>query len=131
MGILLIEDDADVRDAVRTLLEDEGYEVTCLADSGAALSHLAGGGSAELVLLDLMTPVVNGWAFLAERRKEPRVAAIPVVVLSGDARARERALEQGADEYLAKPCGLDELLARVGQFVRPAAPALPARTAAR
>jgi CheY-like chemotaxis protein len=63
------------------------------------------------VLLDLMTPRVDGWEFLRQRRQDPALAAVPVVVLTaaGAERGRE-ARSLGADEVLAKPCGCDALL---------------------
>lgn len=81
--ILVIEDDHDIRVHVRSLLEDEGYTVLSVADGRSALELLERTQPApRLILLDLMLPVMDGWDFAARLRARPRLAGIPVVVMT-------------------------------------------------
>ena len=82
MKVLVVDDDYAVLDAIKDVLEDEGYEV-CLAANGLeALKELRRGGPPCVILLDLMMPVMNGWQFLEQRRVHRELDAIPVVVMS-------------------------------------------------
>jgi CheY-like chemotaxis protein len=80
--VLLVEDDEPVRDAMREILEEEGYAITCAVNGEEALRVLAEGPRPQLILLDLMMPVMNGWELLRALRANATLAGIPVVVLS-------------------------------------------------
>jgi CheY-like chemotaxis protein len=82
MPILIVEDDEPVRDAMRDILEDEGYSITCAVNGEEALRVLAADPRPRLILLDLMMPVMNGWELLRALRASATLAGIPVVVLS-------------------------------------------------
>src|SRR5262249_27660442 len=81
--VLVVDDDADVRGMLAQVLELEGYDVVTAADGREALRRLEE-RRPFLVLLDLMMPGMNGWQFRAEQLKQPGIADVPVVVLSGD-----------------------------------------------
>ena len=81
--ILMIDDSAELRAVLKQVLEAEGYEVHLAADGGVALSMLGRIPRPRLVLLDLNMPGMNGWQFLAARRADVELPAIPVVVLTG------------------------------------------------
>jgi len=103
--ILVVEDDDDVRQALKETLEDEGYLVES-ARHGAEALELLRAMSHEpcLVLLDMMMPVMDGWEFLDERRHDPRLSGIPVAVVSA-------ARDLPADvTCLKKPVSSDRLL---------------------
>lgn len=125
--ILIVEDDEALRTAVQAILERGGYDVTVARD-GAAGSRALRGGSFDVVLLDLGLPFVDGWQIL--RGLEPgRMPAVIVISARGEERDKVRALDLGADDYLAKPFGAEELLARIRAVLRrsnPAAVASPA-----
>lgn len=106
--ILLVDDDADAREATAKLLEEHGYLVAS-ADNGAeAFAALVRWERLpDIVLLDLMMPVMNGWEALDVFKEDARLAQIPVVVLS----AHPSAKVPLADAFLAKPFGGEELLA--------------------
>jgi two-component system, chemotaxis family, chemotaxis protein CheY len=111
--ILLVEDDATLREALREALEERGYKVEMANEGEAALACLQRDPRPSLILLDLMMPGLNGWDFLARRRIDPSLPAIPVVVISGRLLGPERDSVLPADGFVRKPIDMDELLAEV------------------
>jgi CheY-like chemotaxis protein len=81
--ILVIEDDDDVRDSLSTFLQEEGYQVRTAANGRDALELLATDPVVCLILLDLTMPVMDGWEFRRRQREDPRLAHIPVVLVTG------------------------------------------------
>jgi CheY-like chemotaxis protein len=104
--ILLVEDDELLRGAMRLVLEWEGYRVACAGDGRQALDFLRAGGRPALILLDVTLPVLDGWQFRREQRRDPELAAIPVVVVS----ALDLAACPDADAYVRKPFDPQQLL---------------------
>ena len=80
--ILLVDDDADCREMLADLLSNEGYMVVSAANGRQALDYLSG-STAALIILDLMMPVMSGWEFLAQQKRDDRVRSVPVVVVTG------------------------------------------------
>lgn len=113
--MLVVEDDADIRDMIRQILELEGYPVQTAADGLDALAQIRR-ELPGLILLDLMMPAMNGWEFRAAQLEDPRLAAIPVVVLSGDGTVAAKAGSLKAAGFLKKPVELSQLLETVGRF---------------
>ncbi len=111
--IMLIEDDSDLADALADVLTMEGYRIVYAADGMAALALLAESEPPDLILLDLMMPNMNGWEFREAQRRNERLAAIPVVVLSATGE-RTRPIE--ATRILRKPVTLETLLATVKEL---------------
>jgi CheY-like chemotaxis protein len=115
--ILLVEDDFAIRETVADVLEGEGFEVACAANGEEALARLGDGSSQPgVILLDLMMPVMDGWAFRSAQRLDPRIAGIPVVVVSTGAGAEETLDRLAPDAFLPKPFDLDRLLDVVGRY---------------
>ncbi len=114
--ILVVDDDDDIRGLLRTLLERAGHEVSDASDGRAGLRKLYA-GSPDLVILDVAMPGLDGWATL-ERIRE--VSDVPVLMLTArDAELeRVRGLKGGADDYVVKPFGRQELVARVDVLLR-------------
>jgi DNA-binding response OmpR family regulator len=114
--ILVVDDDDDIRGLLRALLERAGYEVTDAPDGRAGLRELYS-GSSDLVILDVAMPGLDGWETL-ERIRE--VSDVPVLMLTArDAELeRVRGLRSGADDYVVKPFGRQELVARVDVLLR-------------
>jgi CheY-like chemotaxis protein len=108
--ILVVEDDFDIRDILTEILRDEGYRVGAAANGQEALDCLNGGDLPSLILLDLMMPVMNGWQFRAAQLSDPRLAGIPVIVISADTSVQDKAAVLGAAHVLTKPIQLDRLL---------------------
>jgi two-component system, OmpR family, KDP operon response regulator KdpE len=127
--ILLVEDDAPLRAAVRSTLERSGYEVDVAPDGAAALKAL-GGASYDVVLLDIGLPFVDGWRILGGLQPG-RVPSVIVISARHEERDKVRALDLGADDYLSKPFGADELLARIRAVLRRAQPGAGPTTSVR
>ncbi|HEX9401416.1 MAG TPA: response regulator [Anaeromyxobacter sp.] len=111
--ILLVEDDSALRSALAELLVERGFEVACAGDGREALAALCG-PVPSIILLDLAMPVMDGWAFRAEQRRDPRLAGIPTVVLSATPAADAHALDGfEPDAALSKPFDFDRLVETV------------------
>jgi two-component system, OmpR family, KDP operon response regulator KdpE len=123
--ILVVDDDARMRRLLRANLERAGYGVTTAEHGGAAL-ELVERELPDLLVLDVMMPVMDGWTCLARLRE---FSNVPVILLTakGEERDKVHGLDLGADDYLSKPFGLAELLARVRAVLRRRA--LPAEIA--
>jgi CheY-like chemotaxis protein len=114
--VCVIDDDADIRDAIRFTLESVGYDVCEAADGAEGLACLRERGTICVVLLDLMMPRMSGWEFRKLQLEDPALASIPVCVLSGATHVAEHAREVRADAYLVKPVERAELIATVARF---------------
>src|SRR4051812_14627619 len=109
-GILVVEDDDDIRETIREVLSDEGYHVHTAPNGRAGLDWLHDQDHhprPNLILLDLMMPVMNGFEFLQALRQDAALKGIPVVVVSawGD-----EARDAGANCFIAKPVDLSKLV---------------------
>lgn len=112
--ILIVEDDADVRDTLVEVLEDEGYRVATAADGIDALAYLQDAVVLpRLILLDIMMPRMDGITFRAEQVKKANLARIPVAVVSADDQAGKNASLLRVAGFLRKPIKLVDLLALV------------------
>jgi CheY-like chemotaxis protein len=124
--VLVVDDDADIRTMIGLILESTGVGVRYATDGLEALRALRGNGELPLfILLDLMMPVMNGWEFRDAQLKDELLAAVPVVIISGDGDAHAKAASLGAAGSLHKPLDLDSLIATVERFQRPGAEAEP------
>ena len=108
-NVLVVDDDEAIRDVVAEVLREEGYDVVCAQNGLQALRELEGNGHTDLVLLDLMMPVMSGWEVLEEMQSNEALSRIPVVIVSAMS-------APGAREHLAKPIDLDRLLDTVGRL---------------
>jgi CheY-like chemotaxis protein len=115
-GILVVEDDADVRVALCELLEDEGYRVRYAEDGRIALEHLVRHEAPCLILLDLMMPNLDGYEFRVHQQKNPTIAHIPVVVATAHGKVTQKARDLGLLEWIRKPFEHAELLAIVEKY---------------
>ena len=112
--ILIIEDDAQTRENLRTILEMEGYRAVTAAD-GAEGVERARQEKPSVILCDVMMPEVDGHAVLRTLRQEKGTAGIPVIFLTarGERKDQRLGMELGADDYLGKPAAVDEVLRAV------------------
>lgn len=114
--VLVVDDDEEARDALGHAFERAGYAVVGVGDGADALAYLRRAAAPSLILLDLAMPVMDGWAFLAERDRHPELSSIPVLVLSGqrDVTSRLAGLHAG---YLHKPVAMARLLDEVAHAI--------------
>lgn len=112
--ILLVEDNEMNRDMLSRRLERKGYEVAVAVDGQEGLS-LARSAGADLILMDMSLPVLDGWETTRQLKAAPETRLIPVIALTAHAMAgdREKALEAGCDDYDTKPIEFTRLLAKI------------------
>jgi DNA-binding response OmpR family regulator len=119
--VLVVDDDATVREVVARYLGDAGYRVDVAADGDAALQTVAG-AQPDAVVLDLMLPGSSGLDVCRALRAGPAPPAIVMLTALGEEDDRIRGLELGADDYVAKPFSPRELVLRIGSVLRRASP---------
>jgi CheY-like chemotaxis protein len=113
--VLVVDDDPDLREVVRTMLDISGYEVRCAKNGKEAVDAVAQKTPA-VILLDMLMPVMDGWQCARELRARYG-DAVPIVVVTAAEHARARANEiGGVDDVLPKPFDMDELLRVVGRY---------------
>ena len=107
--VLVVDDDPDILEALSEILEAEGFEIRRARNGKEALERLEP-EPPQLILLDLMMPVMDGWEFAQRMRQKPNAAKIPLIVLSADRNVGSKATDIGAVGHLAKPFELNDLL---------------------
>ena len=116
--ILIVEDDPDLREMMAQLLMLEGFQAHAGSNGREALEYLGGTPTPEVILLDMMMPVMDGWEFLRLQQRDPKIARVPVIILS--ALDQSRIGNVGAVASLKKPLDFDRLLDLVrGRCHRP------------
>jgi len=120
--ILIADDDADLRESLRLLLELHGHSVREARNGREALQELGSTAPPCVIVLDLMMPVMDGWQFRQAQLQDPALAGIPVLVISAVPSHMQRPAELGVWRVFAKPFDYDELLTEVESIcARPAA----------
>ncbi|HEV7767906.1 MAG TPA: response regulator transcription factor [Thermoanaerobaculia bacterium] len=119
LRVAVIEDDADIAFTIRVNLEREGYSVTAYQNGHEGLLAVQQGGF-DFLILDLNLPDLDGFTICRELRRHPSTAKLPILMLTARTSEADRimGLELGADDYLAKPFSVRELLARVAAILR-------------
>ena len=115
-NILVVEDDRNISDLIQMYLVKEGFEVRIAADGGKAIAEFQK-SVPDLILLDIMLPVMDGWAVCAKIRETSKV---PIIMLTAKSEVFDRiqGLEMGADDSIVKPFEMKELLARINAVLR-------------
>ena len=114
--ILIADDDPDLRESLRLLLELNGHSVDEVRNGEEALRHLQAAHPPCVILLDLMMPVMDGWQFRREQLRQPALAEIPVLVISAVPTHMQRAGELAARRVFSKPFDYDDLLNEVAML---------------
>ena len=114
--ILVVEDDRNISDLIRMYLEKEGFEVRSAFDGAAAVEAFRA-MEPDMVLLDIMLPVMDGWAVCSRIRETSRT---PIIMITAKSEVFDRiqGLEMGADDYIVKPFEMKELIARINAVLR-------------
>ena len=116
LSVLIVEDDENIAELLQMYLEKEGYAVTIAGDGGAGLAKFRAIGP-DLVLLDVMMPVMDGWSVCKAIRAESQT---PIIMLTakGETNDKVTGLRSGADDYITKPFEMKEVLARIEAVLR-------------
>ena len=116
ISVLIVEDDPNIRELLQMYLEKDGYAVTCAADGSQGLMKFRS-IKPDLVLLDVMMPVMDGWAVCKAIRQDSNT---PVIMLTAKSETDDKlmGLKAGADDYVTKPFEMKELLARIEAVLR-------------
>ena len=111
--VLVVEDEPDVAELIRYNLVKEGWEVIIVGSGADALKRVRD-ARPDVVLLDIMVPQLNGWEVCRRLKEDPDTRAIPVIMVTGRVEEGDKVLgfELGADDYVTKPFGIKELMAR-------------------
>ena len=114
--ILVVEDDRNISDLIRMYLEKEGFEVQTVFDGGSAVETFRS-WEPDMVLLDIMLPVMDGWAVCGKIRETSRT---PIIMITAKSEVFDRiqGLEMGADDYIVKPFEMKQLIARINAVLR-------------
>jgi CheY-like chemotaxis protein len=110
--ILIVEDDEDARDALVALLQMKGYHAVPAGNGREALEYLRQARTPDLIILDLWMPIMNGWEFREEQMKDPRLAEVPVIIVT----ALSDRTNVNADEVIVKPVDVEHLLSSVSHY---------------
>lgn len=127
--ILLLDDNGDLRDVLKEVIEAIGYQVIAGENGHAGLEVLTRGDAIDIAICDINMPDMDGFTFLNRLRENPQWRDIYFVAMSGLKEDKRQALQQGADSYLPKPFNVAQLTAALAPFherTKPATPATPA-----
>ena len=115
-NILVVEDDRNICDLIHMYLVEEGFDVRIAGDGGKAIDEFQK-QVPDLILLDIMLPVMDGWSVCAKIRE---ISKVPIIMLTakGEVFDRIQGLEMGADDYVVKPFEMKELIARINAVLR-------------
>ena len=114
--VLVVEDDFDIRDLLVLILNNHGYHAAGVSNGQEALAHLKQTQVIDLILLDLIMPIMDAWEFRARQQRHPQFNAIPVVLLSATDEVGEHVTPLQAAGYLRKPIDFGALLETVGRY---------------
>jgi CheY-like chemotaxis protein len=112
--VLVVDDDEDIRDSLADALRECGYSVEVAVHGRDALTKLQDGVQPAIILLDLMMPVMDGWQFRTEQLQDPKLAGIPVIIIS--AAGANPGVPEGTCAYLRKPFSLKDLLREIERY---------------
>ena len=114
--ILIVEDDAALRETLSQILSDEGYDLLTARDGLEAVNCLKKGKRPDVILLDLSMPVVNGWEFRMFQKRDPELAPIPVILITAGGYSREEVAWLEPSALIPKPVDLPHLLSAIRKF---------------
>jgi DNA-binding response OmpR family regulator len=115
--ILIVDDDVTITELMKVLMSMEGHQPTAVNDSTKAVD-VASSVNPDLITLDLMMPGLTGFELCEILHHDPRFANTPIMIVSArdDAESKQKAIEAGANDYLTKPFGVDDLMQKIRQL---------------
>jgi DNA-binding response OmpR family regulator len=111
--VLVVDDDDNVRQTLAERLETSGYEVLLARDGRDAFEVIARGVNPDVILLDVVMPIMDGWHFLSARLRDPSIVAVPVVLMSGGQEAERQSHKIGVCGFIRKPLDIGDLVDRI------------------
>jgi DNA-binding response OmpR family regulator len=114
--LLVVDDEPDILEFLQIILEEEGYEVVT-SDKGEYLEQLHNGGLPHLILVDVLLSGKDGREIVKYLKNQQETKHIPVIMFSAHPSAEETARQAGADDFLAKPFEIDELLEKIARYL--------------
>lgn len=114
--VLVVDDDPTILEVFDLLLSDAGYDVE-LAENGRSALTIVERSRPDLIMLDLMMPVMNGWDVMHTLRTQPESRSIPVIILSADQNVESKANELQAEDYCSKPFDVDDVMSKVERLL--------------
>lgn len=115
--VMLVEDDDETREALATILEEASYRVISAANGADAWRLLQShAGPCDIILLDLMMPVMNGWDFRRKQKDSADFSSIPVLLMSAGGNIASSCADLGTSDYIAKPVEVAELLDKIQRY---------------
>ncbi len=117
-AVMVVEDDPMIRSSLIELLESEGYDVVGVENGQAALTHLRSVPDLPgVILLDVMMPIMDGWQFRSQQLGDSKISKIPVIVVTADGSARDKAAVMSAQGWVNKPFKIDDILDAVARHI--------------
>jgi CheY-like chemotaxis protein len=114
--ILAVDDEPDILEFLQVILEDEGYTIAT-ADKGEYLETLHNGGLPDLILLDVLLSGKDGRDIARRLKSQDETKHIPIIMFSAHPGAEQTALAAGANDFIAKPFEIDDLLAKIAKYI--------------
>ena len=114
--ILVIDDDPDIGVMLKMMLEFKGYKAVVTERADEAMEAI-GANHIDLVIMDMLLSGVNGVDICAELKKDPKTKDMPIVMISAHPSAKDMCLQAGADDFIAKPFDMQEMLSRIGHLI--------------
>jgi CheY-like chemotaxis protein len=111
--LLVVEDNEVAREGLAAILRREGYAVALATDGQQALDYLVGNPAPDLILLDMLMPVLDGWHFLDQLRRSGRLGSVPILVTTGTILTQEWARDHGCAGFIKKPIDAESLLEEI------------------
>ena len=115
--VLVVDDDPSIVDVVQALLQDEDYDVSVAFNGKEALEAVSSGLKPDIILLDIMMPILDGWGFWQATRSLDTLSQVPIVIVSADSSMPDKATEAEVPAYLHKPFDVEDLLLTIQKLL--------------
>jgi DNA-binding response OmpR family regulator len=114
--ILVVDDDPDIGTMIKMMLEYKGYSVV-VVDRGEKVFEALARQNIRLIIMDMLLSGVNGTDICTSIKKNPVTSSVPLIMISAHPNAKDICLQAGADDFIAKPFEMDDLLSKIGRLI--------------